>query len=248
MCWSGEASAVLASVGLATTVYAAYKKEDPRLWLALGYFSLMELLQAFTYSVIDQCSLTSNQVATMFGYLHIAFQPFFINAISMYFIPQEIKRKIETPIYIMCFISAIVMILQIYPFPNLGMCPVDYAYCSDKLCSTRGDWHIAWGVPANGMMNFLALSPWTSMLPMYPSYFIVGFILPLLYGSWRFTLYHFLIGPALASMTTTNLDEIPAIWCLLSIGILLIVVKTPVRRFMFVRKWILWPRPFWIWA
>jgi len=60
MCWSGEASAVLAVVGLGTTAYAAYKKEPAPLWIALGYFSLMELLQAFTYSVIDQCSLPSN--------------------------------------------------------------------------------------------------------------------------------------------------------------------------------------------
>jgi hypothetical protein len=49
MCWSGEASAVLAVVGIGTTAYAAYKKEPAPLWMALGYFSSMELLQAFTY-------------------------------------------------------------------------------------------------------------------------------------------------------------------------------------------------------
>jgi hypothetical protein len=71
MCWSGEASAVLATVGLATTAYVAYKGEDKSLWIPLAFFSLMELLQAFTYSVIDQCSLPSNQVMTLLGYLHI---------------------------------------------------------------------------------------------------------------------------------------------------------------------------------
>ncbi len=48
MCWSGEASTVLAAVGLGTTVYAASKGEDKRLWMPLGYFSLMEALQAYT--------------------------------------------------------------------------------------------------------------------------------------------------------------------------------------------------------
>lgn len=62
MCWSGQASAVLATAGLGTTVYAAYRKEPAAIWMPLGYFSLMELLQAFTYSVIDQCSLPSNQI------------------------------------------------------------------------------------------------------------------------------------------------------------------------------------------
>ncbi len=59
MCWSGEASTLLASAGLITTGYAAYKKESKELWIPLGYFSLMEVLQAFTYSVINQCSVPS---------------------------------------------------------------------------------------------------------------------------------------------------------------------------------------------
>lgn len=50
MCWSGEASAVLAAVGLGSTLWASTKGKAPAaLWMPLGYFSLMELLQAFTY-------------------------------------------------------------------------------------------------------------------------------------------------------------------------------------------------------
>jgi len=85
MCWSGEASATLASIGVLSTAYAIYKKEPPVLWIALGYFSLMELLQAFTYSVINRCDLPSNQIATLFGYLHITFQPFFIFYLFAFF-------------------------------------------------------------------------------------------------------------------------------------------------------------------
>lgn len=93
MCWSGEASAVLAVVGIGTTAYAAYKKEPAPLWMALGYFSSMELLQAFTYSVIDQCALPSNQIATLLGYLHIVFQPFFINMLSHVFHTEFCSRE-----------------------------------------------------------------------------------------------------------------------------------------------------------
>ncbi len=49
MCWSGEASAVLATIGVASTAYMAVKKEKKELWVPLGYFALMELLQAVTY-------------------------------------------------------------------------------------------------------------------------------------------------------------------------------------------------------
>ena len=76
----------------------------------------------------------------------------------------------------------------------------------------------------------------------YISYELVGFFLPILIGSWRFTTYHVLMGPLLASALTSNVNEWPAVWCLLSIGLLLIVVKTPVRKLLYVRSWPLWPK------
>src|SRR5271155_1123786 len=111
MCWSGEASAALAAAGIGTTIWAAWKKEPMSLWIALGYFSLMELLQAFTYSVINQCDLPSNQIATLLGYLHITFQPFFINAVALYFIPEEVRKRIAIPVYMVCFAGAIFMLI-----------------------------------------------------------------------------------------------------------------------------------------
>jgi hypothetical protein len=240
MCWSGEASATLAAIGIGTTVYAAYKKEPAPLWMALGYFSSMELLQAFTYTVIDQCALPSNQIATILSYLHIAFQPIFINLLSMYFIPAPVRRKIQWPVYLLCFISAIIMLLQLYPFEWAGSCRLGGALCAERLCSVSGEWHIAWDIPTNGMLNFITVDSWASFLSLYPSYFITGIILPLVYGSWRFTLYHFMVGPQLALLMTNNPNEVAAIWCLLSIGILLLVVKTPLRQLMFVKSWWLW--------
>lgn len=242
MCWSGEASAVLAAVGIGATSYAVYKKQPPPLWIALGYFSSMELLQAFTYTVIDQCELPSNQIATLLGYLHIAFQPFFINLLSMYFIPSSVRRKIQWPVYTVCFSSTVVMLLQLYPFEWAGSCMLGGGLCAEQLCSVSGEWHIAWDVPTNGILNFITVDSWASFLTLYPTYFIAGIVLPFVYGSWKFTVYHFLIGPQLALLLTSNPNEVAAIWCLLSIGILLLVVETPIRRFMFVKSWWLWPK------
>lgn len=238
MCWSGEASTVLASVGAAGTLYAAYKKEPFALWVSLGYFTLMEALQAFTYSVIDQCSLPANQIATLLGYLHITFQPFFINATSLYFLPRDVAAKIEKPAYALCFVSSIYMLLQLYPFEWADPCTTGRMLCAAKgqLCSVSGNWHIAWNVPVNEIGNWF----YAHYLTGYPSYTFVGFLLPILYGSWRFTLYHFLMGPLLARLLTNNLNEVPAVWCLLSIGLLLLVVKSPLRKIMFLKNWFLW--------
>ena len=242
MCWSGEASTALAVVGLSATAYAAYRKEPAPLWITLGYFSLMEALQAYTYSVIDQCSLPSNQIATLLGYLHIAFQPFFINALSMYFIPREVRERIQGIVYTLCFIATIIMIIQLYPFDWAGECDPRRPLCAKSLCSVSGNWHIAWDVPVNGIWN--ELSNATIIRSWFYGYAFVAFYLPFLYGSWRIALYHLTLGPALAKLLTDNLNEQPAVWCLLSIGILLIVVKTPVRKFLYVTNFRGWPRKY----
>lgn len=230
MCWSGEASAALATVGMVSTAYAAYKNEPKEIYLPLAYFSLMELLQAYTYSVIDQCGITGNQIATLLGYLHIAFQPFFINMMGMYFIPVPVRERIQSYVYAFCFAFAILMIIRVYPFPGVPMCKVGTLLCGETLCSVSGNWHIAWNVPMNDLFGD------------FPLYALVGLILPVLYGSWRASIYSFVAGPILAYLLTDNPNEQPAVWCLLSIGLLLIVVKTRVRDILHVRGWFWWPK------
>lgn len=238
MCWSGQASGVLAAIGIGTTVYAAYKKEAAPLWLALGYFSLMELLQAATYTVINLCGIPLNQVLTLLGYVHIAFQPFFVSALSMYFIPKNVAAKIAPWVYALCFASAVVMLIQLYPFEWAEPCGAGYPLCGERLCSVRGTWHIAWEVPISSFRDFFYGIP--VILEIFPTYVLMVFIVPVLYGSWRITLYHLICGPLLAVALTRNPNEWPAVWCLLSIGILLIMVKTPLRQILFVRSWPTW--------
>lgn len=240
MCWSGEASATVAAIGLGSTVYAAYRREPTPLWVALGYFSLMEVLQAYTYTVIDDCHNPANQIATLLGYIHIAFQPFFGNALFMHFIPAEVRRKVQIPVYILCAISALFMLIQLYPFPWAHLCQVGKILCSQQLCSVHGQWHIAWDVPYNSLGDFDYKIP--VLDAGFYTYTITMFALPVLYGSWRMTIYHILLGPLPARLLTHNLNEFAAVWCLVSIGFLLIVVKTPIRKILYVNAWPLWPR------
>ncbi len=230
MCWSGEASSVLATIGLASTLYVAIKGEKKELWIPLGFFSMMELLQAITYTYIDNCGSEMNQVLTVLGFLHISFQPFFINMVSMNFIPGRVREKISYFVYSVCFVGTIFMIIKLYPFSWSGGCIVGTEpICAKNLCSVHGSWHIAWNIPLNGIEMLYTLG-----------YTIPAFVLPVLYGSWRMTLYHALVGPGLAHLLTGNLNEWPAVWCLFSIGLLLVVIKTPIRRFLHVKKWYFW--------
>ena len=227
----------MAVIGLSSSAYAAHKGEPKELYVPLIYFSLMEALQAYTYIVIDQCGNPANQIATLLGYLHITFQPFFINAASMYFIPKKISERIAAPVYTLCFISSIFMIIQVYPFEWAGNCAIGRPLCEATLCSVSGNWHIAWDVPANGIGNYFYELGFRPLSSGYVTYVLVAFLLPLLYGCWRFTVYHYMMGPFIANILTANMNERPAVWCLLSIALLLIVVKTPVRQYLFVKNY-----------
>jgi hypothetical protein len=229
MCWSGEASATLAILGLASTTYVAIKGEDKALWIPLAYFSLMELLQAFTYTVIDQCGTPLNELLTLLGSLHITFQPFFINAFSMHFIPAKVREKISPFVYGFCFLGSIILLIKLYPLESFGLCNVGHEpFCGETLCSVSGNWHIAWQAPLNGIDWLLF------------GYYLPAFAMPVIYGSWRFTLYHVIVGPSLARLLTDNINEWPAVWCLLSIGLLLLVIKTPIRQILYVKGWWFW--------
>jgi Family of unknown function (DUF5765) len=244
MCWSGEASAVLATAGFASTAYFYHKGESKALCAALAYFSLMELLQAYTYTVIDQCFNPKNQIATFLGYMHIAFQPFFINAVALYFIPEAMRKRIAGWVYILCFAAATIFMMRIYPFTGISYCyeksfqfllateiKFEMPFCGPQICSTSGNWHIAWAIPAN------------ASLQMANAYVYTAFLLPLLYGSWKVVLYHFLTGPLLAYFTTSNMNEWAAVWCLYSIGLLLLLIKTPVRHMLHIKNWYGLPFP-----
>ena len=229
MCWSGEASATLASIGLISTTYIAYKGEDKALWIPLGYFALMETLQAVTYTVIDQCGLPINQILTLLGSLHITFQPFFLNAMSMHFIPGKVREKISPYIYAICAVGSLLMLIKLYPLQGVGTCNIGHEpLCGEHLCSVSGNWHIAWEAPLNGI-------PWLTL-----GYYIPVFLVPIIYGSWKFVLYHLLAGPLLARLLTNNINEWPAVWCLLSIALFLIVIKTPVRQLLYNKEWLFW--------
>lgn len=239
MCWSGEASAVLATVGFSTAAYVAYKGESKELWIPLTYFACMELLQAATYIYINLCDAPPNQILTLFGYIHIAFQPFFVNMVAMYFIPQEVKQKIQIYVYVLCGIATIAMFTKMYPFAWAGKCIIGVeGFCGDQVCSVSGAWHIAWQLPLNGLMSPYADNPYAYAYGMHVfAYTLSSFYLPILYGSWRFVGFHYLIGPFISDVLTSDPNEYAAVWCLFSIALCVSVIKTPIRKYLHVETW-----------
>jgi hypothetical protein len=220
----------------ATAALISYRRQDPpAIWLALGYFAAMEALQVAGYAVLDQCGTVENRAVTMASYLHIVFQPFLINAFAMELVQRAVKQRTKIWVYALCGVSAAVMIAQLIPWQFAGTCLQGSPLCAGDLCTVSGDWHIAWNIPYNGL-----LLPFEDALGIYsgfPTYMIAAFVLPLVYGAWRFALMHVLVGPVLAWALTDNPNEMPAIWCLFSILILFIGLSLRVRRNFTAANW-----------
>jgi hypothetical protein len=221
MCWSGEASLGVATLGVSGALWARSRGAPTGRWGTVFYFSAMELLQAATYLVIDRCGLPANQWLTRLSYAHIAFQPFFINFLALSLIPSEKARRIRGFVLAVCAVGAAAMLAKLYVPSAAWACDAKVIpICGTNTCSYSGDWHIAWRLYLNAVDS------------SYLCYFIPAFWLPLFYGSWRWTLYHFAVGPLAAFFMTSNKDEMPAIWCLTSIGFLMALHVKPVERWM----------------
>ena len=109
-----------------------------------------------------------------------------------------------------------------------GASPMNQAttLCGSPLCTVSGEWHIGWAIRLNDLP---AAMPWLNVSS--PAYLLTVFVLPLPlpYGAWRFVLFHALVGPILAWRLAGDSLEAPAVWCLFSIGMLLIALSPWIR-------------------
>lgn len=239
MCWSVEASAALVIAGAAATAATRRRGEPAAIWVTMGYFTLMEALQVAGYGVIDNCGSRTNVVVTQLSYLHIVFQPFFINWFAMELMPAPVRLRFRRWVFAICAVSATVMMLQALPLEALGSCIPGTPLCGTSYCTVTRTWHLAWDVPYNGLMQPVEAVFGTGS--GFPTYMLAAFALPLLYGAWRFVLLHIAAGPALAHLLTSDPNEMPAVWCLLSIAILCLGLSPAVRRRVAAESW--WGRP-----
>ena len=227
MCWSETASVSMVAVGGAAFAVTAMRGEPKAIWITVGYFTLMEGLQAAGYSVVNECSNPANKSITLLSYLHIAFQPLFINAFAMAIAPSLVPAWQRRWVYGLAGLATFIMVLKLVPLRAFGSCTPGSPLCGLQTCLISGDWHIGWILPLNGLME--GINSVSTYQFWFPAYFLAVFILPLWYGAWRFALFHLLVGPLLAYALTTNPNEQPAIWCLFSIGIIIISLSPFVR-------------------
>jgi desulfoferrodoxin (superoxide reductase-like protein) len=220
MCWSGEASLGMTAIGLTGALYARRKGHPPAIWVSILYFSGMEFIQAMTYPVIGECGNPLNKAMTNAGYTHIAFQSFFINWIGLSFMPEKVRKKWFLPAMILSAITALWYLAIAFYEPIMTTLCTEKWFCAEQTCSVHGNWHIAWQLRLSWIHDYWGF------------YNITAFALPVLYGSWRWSIFHLITGPIAARITTDNKFEIAAVWCLFSIGFLIAMEIPAVWRWL----------------
>jgi hypothetical protein len=150
--------------------------------------------------------------------------------LGMEFIDPAVKERIKKFVYPFCAVVALFCLLRLVPaWDLLGRCEIGTPLCSqEQTCAYRGHWHIGWDVLLNGFNEH------------WRWYQVSAFALPVLYGSWKWSLYHFMVGPFLAGLTTADVNERPAVWCLFSTCIIALLVNTRLRNYIHVKRWFTW--------
>lgn len=236
MCWSGQASALLASFGYTCSFFEFKKMVHLREKLsdthglrgiAIFYFSLMETLQATNYLYLYTPGKINSLLAFL-GYAHVCFQPIFISLMMLSMI-SKVRRQIWMPVSMICAtISSIALCSMLIINESLPGCFADHCIPVENMnqlfdisvfltksigcglhdfLAYRGNWHIAWQWVLNGC-SFLVYI-----------YIFTVFILPLFYGAFLAVTTALLFGPVFSTLLSDNPDEFGAIWCLIAIAL-----------------------------
>lgn len=227
MCWSETATLAFAGLGTAATLVAYRRGEPLAIWGTIGYFTSMELLQLGGYAVINQCEAPANRLITQLSYLHIALQPIIVNLFVMALSPTPIPAATRRLVLMLASLGTAVLLLRLVPMGWAGTCSAGDVFCGPDYCTVSGNWHLAWEVPLNRPWDLI---PLVGDYIQIPGYMMTTLLLPLLYGAWRFSLFNLCFGPILAAILTDNPNEWPAVWCLFSVGIVLITLSPVIRR------------------
>lgn len=216
MCWTAAASLALGAGGLGTAALLHKNGEKPGFTIPLAYFSVMELLQFMSYMSIDECALTANTTFTILSYLHIAFQPIFVNMFFMNRLPKPLSKRTKWWSYAAASVITLILLVKLIPFAPESICTAGQTVCGTQMCTVSGAWHLAWQIP---YYNW----PFPGDGILY--YFVGAFLVPFLYGARLNVVLGILAGPVLAYLLTSgNPNEWPSVWCLFSVGILLSLV------------------------
>lgn len=216
-------SAAFAAVGLFSSWWIWSKTNNTQLASGVFFFFTMELLQAVQYFFIAPninspiCDTIINQVLTVLGFAHICLQPYFCHVINAALTKNEKYKDRYMIIKRLCLIGGSMLfsrwLLSYVWETTLGDAQSTEWLRGQKLCTFRGNYHLAWSVPMADPTYVIpgaAIHSFLMFAPFFALYEKKGMVLQ--------GVFLFVFGPYLAGLITPNLFEQASIWCFFSIA------------------------------
>jgi len=222
MCFSLEMSAAFSAVGLFASYWIYSRTCNTELASGVFFFFAMEFLQFVQYFFIAPnidsplCDSIINKTLTILGFLHICFQPYFCHVINSSLTKNQKYLDKYSVIKRLCVIGggmlfARFLISGLWQQTLQG--PSTEWLRGDKVCTYRGNYHLAWSVPMADPTYVIpgaAIHSFLMFAPFFALYEKKGMIIQ--------GIFLFAFGPYLASVITPNLMEQASIWCFFSIA------------------------------
>lgn len=214
--WSLTSLAVLGISGIITLSLGA----DIRITAPIIFLALKEWIQYESYKVLDTCN-EKNKWLTVLSWVHISWQPFFLNMFFSYFAPNQWREY--KFVLMLCIIYAICNMVRIKELRYNGITSrcsqTEKHICQPKTCSYPGVYHMAYGFELQSAdTNFTIPSLFTYALLSFAPVFILG---PRILGLLNLLVVIF----AFAITHKGSRDgEMAAIWCLNSFWLAIVGV------------------------
>ena len=216
-------SAAFAGLGLFSSWWIYSKTNNTGLASGVFFFFLMEFLQAIQYFFIAPnidspiCDTFINQFLTVLGFLHICLQPYFCHVINASLTKQQKYLDKYVVIKRLCLIGGGMLfgrfLLANVWAQQLGNQTSTEWLRGQKLCTFRGNYHLAWSVPMADPTYVIpgaAIHSFLMFAPFFALYEKKGMVIQ--------GIFLFIFGPGLAGWITPNLMEQASIWCFFSIA------------------------------
>jgi len=217
-----EMSAAFAAIGLFASWWIWSKTSNTQLASGVFFFFTMELLQAIQYFFIAPsldspiCDTIMNQVLTIAGFLHICLQPYFCHVINASLTKNAKYIDRYLVIKRLCLMGGCMLFgrfLLAHRWPQTLNGPSTEWLRGQKLCTYRGNHHLAWSIPmadATYVIPGAAIHSFLMFAPFFALYEKKGMVIQ--------GIFLFVFGPYLAGLITPNLMEQASIWCFFSIA------------------------------
>jgi len=215
-------SGAFAALGLFASWWIYSRTNNTGLASGVFFFFCMEFLQALQYLVIAPtldsplCNTFMNQFLTIAGFLHICLQPYFTHVINASLTKNERYLDRYQVIKRLSLIGGGMLFarfLLAYQWDQTLTGPSTEWLRGPKVCTYRGNHHLAWSVPMADPTYVIpgaAIHSFMMFAPFFALYEKRGMVIQ--------GIFLFLFGPGAASLITPNLMEQASIWCFFSIA------------------------------